>query len=107
MSAIFRKSFLTNIPYVLISSIKTLFVIIFFLPSFISGFFEVVLSIYIHISLSNVLFIGGDPKISIISFLFDLFNVILACLFSKYLTPWCLLTLFNEQFVTRIENKII
>ena len=53
-----------------ISRTKTKFLSNFLLPNFVSFEPDVVRSIYMYISLSNVLFVEGGPISLIISFLF-------------------------------------
>ena len=58
-------------------------------------------------SLSNLLFVDGIPKIFFISFLFVWFTTKFSCFFSKRGTPWWFTTGFKEQFETIKEIKNI
>ena len=65
------------------SNIRILFFNNFFPPS-ADNFDElVVLSRYIHILLSKVLFVDGEPSNFNISFLFDLLTISFSCFFFK------------------------
>jgi len=61
---------------------------------------SVILSIYIHRSLSNVLSLDGAPKSFNMSFLLDLLIISFSCFLFKKWTPWCFSTVLKVQ-----ENK--
>ena len=58
-------------------------------------------------SLSNLLFVDGEPNIFLISFLLLLFTISEVCLLLSAGIPWCFTTCLNEQFATVNEIKII
>jgi len=100
-----KNSLFTSIPWLFISNISTLFAKSLFFPNLKIEPFVILRSIYIHKSLSNLLFVDAGPRALYISFLLDLFNTRFVCFFSKLWTPWCLTTLFKVQFV--INKSVI
>ena len=100
------NSFLFNIPLLLTSKTRTLLTIRFSWPKDLAiSEWSIFLSMYIHKSLSNVLFVEGEPSNEIMSFVLDLFTTNCTCFLSKKWTPWCFSTFFRLQEV-RVNDII-